>query len=118
MGSAVTSVGRNVVGRMGWGAVLNLLIAMMGKTFQDSHEDTHCTWIFPFAKQVGKSAFCRASKRALRGHGVGWGGGQMAWSQRSESRRRIAGTSLSSNTLTRTQGICTDYHSGLCGLTL
>ena len=59
--------------------MLNLLIAMMGKTFQDSHEDTHCTWIFPFAKQVGRSAFCRASKRALRGHGAGWGGGQMAY---------------------------------------
>jgi hypothetical protein len=25
---------------------------MMGKTFQDNHEDTHRTWIFPFAMQV------------------------------------------------------------------
>ena len=49
-----------------WAAALNLLIAMMGKTFQDSHEDTHCTWIFPFAKQVSGSEAAAASK--------GWGG--------------------------------------------
>jgi hypothetical protein len=32
--------------------LLNLLIAMMGQTFQDNAEDTHRTWVFPFASLV------------------------------------------------------------------
>ena len=34
--------------------LINLLIAMMGQTFLKNAEDTHRTWIFPFASLVLK----------------------------------------------------------------